>query len=113
VAALNELVQAIRWVWARHRTPVFELNGPTVSTCSAYGTDGEPNPGAPARGFQCTTCGSERGRASNAALWAWRPSQQGRDERVNSYATLSGTVDATARQARMSWQAAVSQGHAG
>jgi hypothetical protein len=107
VAALNELEQAIRWACARHRTPVFELRGPTASTCSACGASPEPAAATTARVFRCSTCGFELDRAANAALCAWRMAQQGMDGRVRGYATLMESADAMTRRQRETRHAAV------
>lgn len=59
VAALNELEQAIRWACARHRTPVFELSGPTASPCSACGASPAPAAATTARVFRFSTRGRD------------------------------------------------------
>lgn len=109
VAALHEFEQAIRWACARHRTPVFELNGPTASTCSACGTVAESAAGTSARRFRCKSCSSELDRASNAALCAWRMAQQGMGSRVRGYAKLLDSNGAINRHRRKTRQMAVAE----
>jgi transposase len=88
VAASHELEQAIRWACARHATPVFELSGPSASTCAACGALASGEAGAWARTLRCAQCGAENDRHANAAACLWRMAQQGMDGRIRGYATL-------------------------
>lgn len=67
VAAISELVAAIRWQAIKHGAALFEEHPPTVSTCSHCGAANVMPSTTDALLLCCPDCGAETGRKANAA----------------------------------------------
>lgn len=89
IAALNELVSAIRWAAARHATPLFDVNGPTTRVCCACGSPVIQALPRRRSSLLCKGCGQAHAANVNAAVVAWKEAYHGLDCRLAGYWALS------------------------
>jgi hypothetical protein len=73
VAALYELIAAIRWAAARGNTAVVTLSGKMAETCSVCGAVGLTNiANTQYQDQECFNCGAIHNRKQNGAAVAWQ-----------------------------------------
>lgn len=85
VAAVSELVSAIRWQALKHGVALLEENPPTVSTCSHCGGVNIMPSATDPLSLCCPDCGAETGRKANAASVLFQSCSADIDERTTAY----------------------------